>query len=111
MILQNRFSKLKGVFRRFFLNRFRREYVKNQMKLRKGACYQCGQCCQLAFRCAFLTNLGKCLIYHNGRPKQCKTFPIDERDLAEVDGECGYFFLDEQHSKSKSQNRKGDIGK
>ncbi len=94
MILQNRSSKLKGVFRRFFLNIFRREYVRNQMKLRKGECCQCGQCCQLAFRCLLLTNSGKCLIYHKGRPKQCKTFPIDERDLAEVDGECGYFFLD-----------------
>jgi hypothetical protein len=89
---ENKFSKWRGVIRRFFLNRFRKEYVKNQMGLRKGECKQCGRCCQLAFRCPFLTKAGKCLIYHKGRPMSCITFPIDRRDLDDVGSGCGYFF-------------------
>lgn len=100
MMRPNRISKARGVIRRFFLNTFRPGYVKNQIKLRRGTCKQCGHCCHLAFRCPFLTETGKCLVYHKGRPMQCKTFPIDERDLAEIGRECGYYFLDGQHGKS-----------
>ena len=85
-------NKWSGVIRRFFLNKFNKEYVKNQMGLRKGECKQCGRCCQLAFRCPFLTKAGKCFVYHKGRPMSCITFPINKRDLDEVGSECGYFF-------------------
>jgi hypothetical protein len=29
---------------------------------------------------------------YEGRPKPCVAFPIDERDLADVNFQCGYFF-------------------
>ena len=62
----------------------------------------CGKCCQLVIPCPFLEGQEKtaeadhltCLIYHKGRPPQCIAFPIDERDLADVNFQCGYYFLD-----------------
>ena len=92
---EKKFFKLKGVVRRLYLNRFKQAYVRNQISIREGECYQCGQCCKLVFRCPFLNKAGRCLIYHKGRPMQCRTFPIDGRDLEEVDGKCGYLFMEE----------------
>lgn len=92
---QNTFSKWQSLVRRFWLNKFRRKHVTNQLLKRKGDCHQCGRCCSLIFRCPFLTREGRCFIYHNGRPQQCRTFPIDKRDIAEVNGTCGYYFSHE----------------
>ena len=88
-----RLSRLKGVIRRMFLCNFRKSYVKRQLSYRSGQCNQCGKCCELAFRCPFLTKSRACLIYERGRPEQCKIFPIDQRDLNEIDGVCGYYFV------------------
>ena len=54
----------------------------------------CGRCCKLVFQCPFLggtEDSSYCTIYDN-RPKPCQVFPINERDLAEVDYFCGYSF-------------------
>jgi hypothetical protein len=87
-----RFSGFKGQIRRLFLNYVRPSYVDDQLKKRKGDCKQCGKCCELAYKCPFLTESRKCIVYHKGRPKQCTTFPLDKRDLEDITGECGYFF-------------------
>ncbi|MEI6125793.1 MAG: hypothetical protein WCQ99_04480 [Pseudomonadota bacterium] len=84
-------SKWSALVRRFLLNKFSRKHVMHQISIRKGTCSQCGQCCRLIFRCPFLTGEGKCFIYTHGRPQQCRTFPIDTRDIAEVNN-CGYYF-------------------
>ena len=96
------FSKAGNKVRRFILCLLGKDYVKEQEKLRFGDCVLCGKCCQLVIPCPFLEGQEKtaeadhltCLIYHKGRPPQCVAFPIDERDLADVNFQCGYYFLD-----------------
>lgn len=91
--------EIKGKIRRFFLIKFRPEYVKKQLEIRQGECFQCGKCCVFLYRCPFLRGSGRkirCQIYHSFRPQQCKLFPIDERDLQEISGACGYSFPKER---------------
>lgn len=87
-------SKTRSKFRRFFLCLTNKDYVEVQEKNRSGECFSCGKCCMLPFRCPFL--LGDELNYRCGiykdRPDQCRAFPIDERDLADVGFQCGYSF-------------------
>lgn len=81
--------------RRFWLIHFRNEYVQRRLLTRRGACHQCGTCCNLLFTCPMLTKQEKCFIYNYCRPQACKTFPIDQRDIDEVElcgGHCGYLF-------------------
>ena len=87
-----RISGLKGQLRRLIYNFARKNYVEEQLKKRKGYCKQCGKCCELAYKCFFLTQSRKCTVYHKGRPKQCTTFPLDQKDLDDIPGECGYYF-------------------
>jgi hypothetical protein len=94
-------TKVGNKIRRFILCLIGKDYVKEQEKLRFGDCVLCGKCCQLVIPCPFLEGKEEveadhlsCLIYHKGRPPQCVAFPIDERDLADVNFQCGYYFLD-----------------
>ena len=99
-----------GKVRRFLLLHFRKAYVAQQEKNRQGECNQCGNCCELLFKCPFLikndTGDTLCSIYEN-RPKQCAAFPIDTRCLSEVDFDCTYTFSKEpsilQIDKVKSE--------
>lgn len=66
---------------------------------RRGQCTRCGACCMILLRCPFLERTRdhqyRCKIY--GRHfAQCKLFPMEPRDLAEIDTECGYFFIDSE---------------
>ncbi len=85
-----------GKMRRFWLVWFRKAYVAQQVERRQGECNQCGNCCELLFKCPFLikseTGDTLCSIYEN-RPQQCAAFPIDKRCLSEVDFDCTYTFL------------------
>ncbi|MFO8006712.1 MAG: hypothetical protein R6V05_03155, partial [Candidatus Brocadiia bacterium] len=81
-----------GKLRRLWLTSFRRGYVSEQLKRRRGSCNGCGRCCELVFRCRFLTGDRRCRIYGRGRPAACRFFPVDERDLTDVGGQCGYWF-------------------
>lgn len=86
---------VKGKIRRFLLPKFRPGYVRKQLLLRQGDCLQCGKCCKFLYHCPFLRQRGEeiyCLVYNVCRPQQCRIFPIDERDLLEVNGPCGYYF-------------------
>ena len=83
-----------GKVRRFWMVHFRKDYVTWQTLLRQGECNQCGNCCEVLFRCPFLIRgdgITMCSIYEN-RPGQCAAFPIDEKCLAEVDFDCSYSF-------------------
>jgi len=94
----NTIKKIKSKLRRFVLCNFKQKYIKEQIKTRYGDCFQCGKCCNLLYRCPFLEGsegYALCAIYHNGRPKQCKAFPIDYKDLKDVDYLCGYYFNDD----------------
>ena len=91
-----------GKLRRFALIHFRKEYVQHQLFVRRGECRRCGACCNLLFRCPLLTKEGCCMAYGVFRPQNCKVFPVDQRDIQEVEtcgGTCGYNFI-----KSISKN-------
>lgn len=82
--------------RRSYLCYFNPEYVKENEAARTGECFGCGKCCTLVFRCVFLEGSeeqARCQIYDIGRPKPCGAFPIDPKDLADVNFLCGYSFL------------------
>jgi hypothetical protein len=81
--------------RRFWMAHFRKGYINRQLLARKGECRQCGTCCNLLNVCPMLTRQGKCLIYGSCRPRACRYFPIDQKDIDEVSlcgGNCGYRF-------------------
>lgn len=86
---------LVGKFRRLYLVNFRKNYVHNQIDRREGACRQCGTCCNLLITCPMLLKKGHCFVYGLCRPQSCKVFPIDRRDLREVqfyNRTCGFHF-------------------
>ncbi|HUT33687.1 MAG TPA: hypothetical protein VNE39_09420 [Planctomycetota bacterium] len=94
-----RLRLLWGKARRLGLGLFRIGYVRRSAARREGDCQRCGACCQLGYRCQFLRNaksISECRI-HALRPRNCRLFPIDERDLADrdlvaPDVPCGYRF-------------------
>jgi hypothetical protein len=97
-----------GKFRRFWLVHFRKEYVHRQLPVRKGKCHQCGTCCNLLFTCPMLTKQRRCFVYGSCRPQACKVFPIDQRDIDEVNfcsGHCGYRFGREDSNKIRETGR------
>ena len=89
-------AKLGHKARRCYLSWVHPGLLEEQKQFRFGDCYQCGRCCKFVFHCPFLKEMGDdhslCEIYHIGRPYQCAAFPMDQRDLADVDFHCGYFF-------------------
>ncbi|MEO5656415.1 MAG: hypothetical protein ABIO65_11265 [Nitrospiria bacterium] len=90
-----RLSKVGNKIRRFVLCLVPSDYVRRQTALRQGECVGCGRCCKLVFQCPFLGGTDenpRCLIYNSVRPNQCAAFPIDERDLADVNYLCSYSF-------------------
>jgi hypothetical protein len=89
------FQLMLGKLRRTWLTTFRPGYVRAEEAHRRGTCLQCGKCCRLAFRCPMLTRDNRCRIYHLARTASCRLFPLDSRDLREVQGECGYYFVDD----------------
>lgn len=97
-----------GKFRRFGLVHFRKEYVQGQLLVREGDCRQCGTCCNLLFTCPMLTKKRRCFVYGTCRPQACKVFPIDQRDIDEVNfcsGYCGYRFGREDSNKIRKTGR------
>lgn len=95
--------------RRFVLCVFKQKYVEQLEKTRFGDCFQCGKCCSLLYKCPFLEGPEgntRCTIYEKGRPKQCAAFPIDYKDLHDVDYLCGYFFSEEVEKLGKLKSQK-----
>lgn len=85
----------RGKLRRIWLAHFKKGYVRRQLSARQGDCRQCGVCCNLLFSCPMLTKQALCLVYGTYRAQVCKLFPIDQRDIYEVElcgGQCGYHF-------------------
>lgn len=100
-------QKIINKIRRYRLCKLNKGYITKQVEMRFGDCLQCGRCCRLTYRCPFLVGLGshiRCLIYHKGRPEQCRAFPIDNRDLMDVDFRCGYFFLNKDEIDAQPVN-------
>jgi hypothetical protein len=86
-----------GKLRRFVSANFRKENVIESLSLRHGECNRCGACCEIFFKCPFLKKHGDgtttCGIYED-RPNQCRLFPIEPRDVAEVRGSCSFYFIE-----------------
>lgn len=88
-----------GKFRRLYLTTFRPRKVEWMLEQRRGECVRCGACCKLGLTCPHLdeSNLPTCLI-HLRRHRNCRHFPLDERDLFDRDRvspetKCGYWFV------------------
>jgi Fe-S-cluster containining protein len=89
-----------GKVRRFCLAHFRPGYVRESLARRVGQCDRTGACCHLMFTCPLLdrrTTPVRCTI-HEIKPKVCRLFPIDERDLRDrniisPDVPCGFSFV------------------
>lgn len=73
------FSSIKRQFRRMYYWYFKRKYVLNQIKVRKGACSfpECSGCCP-GF-CPWIRKDGSCKRLDN-RPVWCELFPFDDED-------------------------------
>jgi hypothetical protein len=86
-----------GKLRRFVSANFRKQEVIDALSLRRGECNRCGACCEILFKCPFLKKhddgTTTCGIYED-RPNQCRLFPIEKRDLAEVRGTCSFYFIE-----------------
>jgi hypothetical protein len=88
-----------GKARRLYLGVFRQSYIRTQLTRRQGDCRRCGACCQMGIHCWFLKNhqpVTECK-HHTKRPRNCRIFPIDERDLRDrdlvaPDVPCGFHF-------------------
>lgn len=88
-----------GKVRRFYLHGLRGGYIEKSHERRSGECRRCGACCKLMFVCPSL-DLTKNPIEckrHETRARNCRVFPIDERDIRDRDimmpeQACGYSF-------------------
>lgn len=89
-----------GKVRRFYLSHFRPGYVRESLARRVGQCDRTGACCRLMFTCPLLDQRSdpvRCTV-HAIKPKVCRLFPIDERDLRDRDiiapgTPCGFSFV------------------
>jgi hypothetical protein len=89
-----------GKARRFYLAHLRPGYVRESLARRVGQCDRTGACCHLMFTCPLLDQKAepvRCSI-HDIKPKVCRLFPIDERDLRDrdiisPDAPCGFTFI------------------
>jgi hypothetical protein len=92
-----RARQAQGKLRRFVSANFRKDEVIASLALRQGECNRCGACCEILFKCPFLKKhrdqTTTCGIYED-RPNQCRLFPIEKRDLAEVRGTCSFYFIE-----------------
>jgi len=95
-----------GKARRFFAVHFRKGYVARQLRNRQGGCRQCGTCCHFTIACPMLTREHSCRVYGKCRPKACRVFPIDQKDIDDVarcGGVCGYGFAGPASAKPAGQ--------
>ena len=92
-----RARQAQGKLRRFVQIRFRQDEVVESLARRRGDCNRCGACCEILFKCPFLKKhadgSSTCGIYED-RPNQCRLFPIEQRDIEEVRGQCSFYFIE-----------------
>lgn len=98
--LRERLILFWGKIRRFYYHQCNSRYITENHARREGECARCGACCWLAHPCPSLkwddSGLTYCEI-HKRRAKNCRIFPIDEKDLADrnlilPNVPCGYSF-------------------
>lgn len=93
-----RAQQARGKIRRLVDGHFHKDKVQADLELRRGECNRCGACCEILFRCPFLKKhvdgSSACGIYQF-RPNSCRLFPINQKDIDDVKGNCSYYFVDE----------------
>lgn len=90
--MANKLQEARGKARRLMLSHFQKKYIQKMLPERLGECQRCARCCKLLFHCPFLVDK-KCTIYDR-RFAPCRIFPVDSRDIADVDNLCGFRFKD-----------------
>jgi len=78
--------------RRLILRSIDKNYLKKQIKKRKGKCKKCGKCC---CSCIHLDKKTKLCRVYSKRPWYCyKDFPLDglDKKIWNVEKTCGYKF-------------------
>jgi hypothetical protein len=115
---RKRIYLLRGKLRRWYLVRFRPDYVRRSLARRRGQCEHSGACCQLAYVCPFLgpgdPGVPSCAIYERRHPN-CHAFPLDERDLADrdlvmPDHPCGFTFVSAEQARAETAVGAGVAG-
>jgi hypothetical protein len=108
--LRFRLAQAAGKIRRFYKSTFRYRQAEQGLALRRGECNRCGRCCKILFRCPFLREENgeySCRIY--GRHfTACKLFPLEQADLAELDGECTFTFVTPPPAAGKTAGGMGE---
>ena len=75
--------------------------MKIKLQQRQGQCLRCGACCRMGLWCPALVyqddGTALCSRYERWRSRNCRNFPIDERDIADRDivepnKPCGFSF-------------------
>ncbi len=93
------------VFRRYFYVIFKREYIRKQIKNRKGSCIGHGCCKTRIIHCAhFIKKTNECNLWkekgYKALPYLCKISPFDEKDKTNfVKKNCNFYW-------NKSRNNK-----
>ncbi|MBA4387112.1 MAG: hypothetical protein C0404_03965 [Verrucomicrobia bacterium] len=111
--LRGRLKLLYGKSRRLLWNVCRPGYVRSAIEQRKGECRRCGVCCRLIWRCKFYREehgVSSCTLYNVYRPPNCRSFPIDHRDIRDRDLiaphiPCGYWWVKGQDKKEKKKKK------
>ena len=101
-----------GKVRRFYLAHLRPGYVRESLARRIGQCDRTGACCRLMFTCPLLDQRDdpvRCTI-HEIKPRSCRVFPIDERDLRDrdivsPDRPCGFSFIPREEFTARGEDR------
>ena len=92
--LRTRALQLQGKIRRFIRSNVYTRDNDALLAKRRGECTRCGACCKILVRCPFLEEQDgeySCQIYGE-HFAQCRIFPLTEKDLREIDEDCGYYF-------------------
>ena len=93
-----------GKVRRWYYHTLRPGYIARNHRRRRGECSRCGICCFMGCLCHHYREDAEdnaMCDRHTIRPRNCRIYPIDERDLADrdilaPDTPCGYSFLSEE---------------
>ena len=95
----DRFALAWGKLRRLYMTTLRPRKARRMLERRRGECLRCGVCCKLVVKCPHLDESGlpACTV-HEQRHRNCRAFPLDERDLRDRDRvspgtKCGYWFV------------------
>jgi hypothetical protein len=86
-------KKYLRMLRRKYYWKFRRKYIEESLKNRKGECLQCGCCSTCMPPCIHYDYATRKYKIYNTAPSQCKLFPFDEKDKTEYSQiYCGYYW-------------------